>query len=138
MTTHDDTTGMPENPYADEAKARWGHTDPWKQSQERVKKLTKEDWARIKEAGDVLMKEFVAASDAGRDPASPEVLSLTARHYAGLRTFYEPNLELYRGLADMYVADARFAAYYDKYKPGLATFMQQAMHAFCDAGGEKK
>lgn len=138
MTTHDDTAGLPENPYATEAQQRWGHTDAWKQSQERTKKLTKADWARIKEAGDALMREFVAASDAGKDPASPEVRALTARHYAGLRTFYEPNLELYRGLADMYVSDARFMAFYDTYKPGLAGFMQKAMHAFCDAGGEGK
>ncbi len=132
MTTHDDTTSWtPPNPYADEAKARWGNTDAYRQSQERVKKLSKDDRKRIGDAGDALMKKITAAS--GQDPASPEVQELIAQHYDALRTFYEPNLELYRGLADMYVADERFAAYYDKYKPGLAPFMQQAMHAYCDA-----
>jgi hypothetical protein len=40
---------------------------------------------------------------------------------------------MYKGLADMYVDDARFTAYYDAYKPGLALFMRDAMYAFCDA-----
>lgn len=144
MTTHDHTiplrpsdsegqAGIPENPYEDEARERWGHTDAWKQSQERAKKLTKEDWARIQKAGDDLMKEIVAAVEAGKAPSDPEVLALIARHYDGLRTFYEPNLQMYRGLADMYVGDPRFAAYYDKYRPGLATFMRDAMHAYADS-----
>lgn len=134
MTTHDDsTTGIPANPYEDEARERWGNTDAWKQSQERVKKLTKEDWARIQKAGDDLMKEIVAAVEVGKAPSDPDVLVLIARHYDGLRTFYEPNLQMYRGLADMYVADERFAAFYDKYRPGLAGFMRDAMHAYADA-----
>jgi hypothetical protein len=132
MTTHDDNTGWkPENPYAEEAKQRWGHTDAWKQSQERVKKMSKEDFAKIGEETDALMKRITAVSD--RDPSDPEVLELIGEHYNSLRHFYEPNPKKYRGLADMYVADERFAAYYDKYKPGLAVFMRDAMHAYCDA-----
>ncbi|HTM67987.1 MAG TPA: MerR family transcriptional regulator [Candidatus Binatia bacterium] len=121
--------------YAEEAKQRWGHTEAWRQSQERYKKMTKADLARVKDEGDKLMKEIAARRT--EDPASTAVQALIARHYAALRTWYEPNLKMYRGLADMYVADPRFAAYYEKYAPGLAQFMRDAMHAFCDAGGEK-
>ncbi len=117
--------------YAKEAKERWGHTEAYRQSAERVKKLGKDDWKRIKDDGERLMKEIAARRT--EDPASPAVQALIARHYDALRTFYEPNVEMYRGLADMYVADPRFAAYYEKYAPGLATFMRDAMHAFCDA-----
>jgi hypothetical protein len=150
MTTHDDTTGLrsessgrqagftPHNPHEDEARERWGHTDAWKQSQERVKKMSKEDFAKIGQEGDALLKKIAALAAKNADPASPEVQILIAQHYANLRHFYEPNLEMYRGLADMYVADARFTATFDKYRPGLALFLQKAMHAFCDAGGEKK
>jgi len=132
MTTHDDTTGFtPQNPYADEAKERWGHTDAYKQSQERVGKMSKEEFEKIGKDGDELIKKIAAAS--GEDPGSPGVQELIARHYAGLRAFYEPNVEMYRGLGDMYVADERFGAYFDRYKPGLAAFMRDAMHAYCDA-----
>jgi len=33
--------------YAEEAKERWGNTDAYRQSQERVKNMTKDDMARI-------------------------------------------------------------------------------------------
>jgi hypothetical protein len=119
------------DPHAAEAKERWGLTDAYKQSQERVGKMTQADMDRIKDDTDVLMKKIVAVSEKG--PADAEVQALIAKHYNGLRMFYEPNVIMYKGLADMYVDDARFTAYYDAYKPGLALFMRDAMYAFCDA-----
>lgn len=116
--------------YAAEAKARWGHNDAYKQSQERVKKMSKEQFAQIGKEGDELQKEIVANIDKG--PESPIVQKLIAKHYDNLRHFYEPNLEMYRGLADMYVSDPRFAAHFKKYHPDLPEFMRDAMHAFCD------
>jgi DNA-binding transcriptional MerR regulator len=116
--------------YADEAKARWGNTDAYKQSQERVGKMTKAQMAKLKEDADAWMKVF--ASEMHFGPTSPEIQKRITEHYNSLRTFYEPNLELYRGLAEMYVTDPRFAAYYEKYAPGLAKFMRDAMIYFCD------
>lgn len=136
MTTHHDhTTGESpmENPYAAEAEQRWGHTEAYRQSQERVKRLTKEDWERIKNEGDALLRKLVSQMEAKADPASPQVQELIAQHYDGLRTFYEPNLELYAGLANMYVDDARFTAFYDKYASGLAAYLRDGMLAYCDA-----
>jgi len=37
-----------------------------------------------------------------------------------------------KGLANMYVDDARFTAYYDKHKPGLAVIMRDAMLYWAD------
>lgn len=116
--------------HAKEAREKWGETDAYKQSAERAKKLTKEDWERIKNDGDNLMRDIVAYH--GKGPDSREIQTLIDRHYNSLRTFYEPNLEMYRGLADMYVADPKFAAHYDKYKEGLALFMRDAMNIYCD------
>lgn len=117
--------------YAKEAKARWGNTEAYKQSQERVKKMSKEQFEQIGKEGDELQKEIVAHMDQG--PDSPVIQALIAKHYDNLRHFYEPNLELYRGLADGYVSDPRFAAHFKKYHPDLPEFMRDAMHAFCDA-----
>jgi hypothetical protein len=125
---------IPENPYAEEAEARWGKTDAWKQSQERVKKMSKEDFERIGKEGDAITREIAQAAEAGKDPTDSEVQALIARHYAWLRHWYEPTLEMYRGLGSMYVDDARFTATYDKHRPGLAIYIRDAMHAFCDAG----
>lgn len=130
---HDDSTsGIPKNPYEEEAKQRWGHTDAYKQSQERVKKMTKEDWDKHSAETDDLMKKIATLAEQNADPASAEVQEQITRHFNSLRTFYEPSLEMYRGLGSMYVDDPRFAAFYDKYRPGLAVFMRDAMHAYCD------
>ncbi len=118
--------------YAEEAKQRWGQTDAYKQSVAKVKKLGKAGLARIAKESDELMKEIAAAA-ANEKPDSAAVQKLIARHFDNLRNFYEPTCEMYRGLAEMYVADQRFTAYYEKYRPGLAKFMREAMLAFCDA-----
>lgn len=122
--------------YAQEAKERWGHTEAYKQSQERTKHFTKEDWKKLKEGMDVFMKKVVATMDKG--PESPEFQELIDQHYKSLRTFYKPNLEMYRGLANMYVDDPRFKAFYEKYAPGLAEMMRDAMIAYCDTREGKK
>jgi hypothetical protein len=133
MTTHDDTTGfVPENPYADEAKARWGHTDAYKQSQERVKNMTKEQFAAIGAEGEDITTRVAALKAEGKTPSDPAVMAQIERHWTWLGHFYEPTVEMYRGLADMYVGDPRFAANYEKYGAGLAPYFRDAMHAYCD------
>ncbi|MCC7432787.1 MerR family transcriptional regulator [Candidatus Peregrinibacteria bacterium] len=122
--------------YAAEAKQRWGNTDAYKQSQERVKKMGKAGLKKAMEAGEALCRELAAVMDL--DPTDDKVQALIARHYDGLRNFYEPNLEIYRGLAEMYVADVRFTAYYEKFAPGLATFLSRGMMIYCERMSENK
>jgi MerR family transcriptional regulator, thiopeptide resistance regulator len=130
MTTFDPTT----DPHAEEAKRRWGHTEAYRQSRERVKKMSKDDFKRVQNEGDAITKAIAALKVEGATPADPRVQGQVAKHYAWLRHFYEPNPEMYRGLGSMYVDDPRFTATYEKYAPGMAVFMRDAMHAFCDAG----
>jgi DNA-binding transcriptional MerR regulator len=121
--------------YAAEAKERWGHTEAYRQSQERTKHFTKDDWKKLKDGMDAFMKKIVATMDKG--PKSPEFQKLISEHYNNLRMFYKPNLKMYRGLAEMYVADPRFTAYYENYAPGLAKVMKEAMIAYCDTHEQK-
>jgi DNA-binding transcriptional MerR regulator len=116
--------------YTAEAKERWGHTDAWKQSQERYGKLSDAEKQKIGQAGHDLVKEIASHMP---DGAKSEVVQkLIGQHYEALRTFYDPNTQMYRGLAEMYVGDPRFAAFYEKFTPGLAQFMCDAMVEFCD------
>ncbi len=116
--------------YAKEAKERWGNTDAYKQSQERYAKMSKDDLAKIKKAGEDLLKEIAAVMDKG--VTDPIVQALIARHYDGLRAFYEPNMTMYRGLGAMYADDPRFSIYFDKFAPGLSVFMKEAIAVYCD------
>lgn len=119
-----------ETEYAAEAEQRWGHADAYKQSKERTKHLTKDDYKRMAQDADVFMKKLALCIDGG--PDSDETQAMIKQHYEGLRTFYDPSPELYRGLATMYVTDDRFRAYYEKYDPRMADFMRDAMIAYCD------
>jgi DNA-binding transcriptional MerR regulator len=116
--------------YAEEAKERWGDTKAYKESQEKVSKMSKEDMIRIQKESDLLMKEPAAAMKYA--PESIEVQKLIGRHYNNLRNFYEPNLIMYKGLGEMYVSDSRFTAYFEKYAKGLAVFMRDAINVYCD------
>ena len=92
--------------------------------------MTKEQMDAIKKAGEDLAKRIAAVMPKG--PTSKEAQELIAEHYNALRTFYEPNFEMYRGLGQMYVDDPRFTAYYDRFAKGLALFMRDAMAYYAD------
>ncbi len=123
--------------YKEEAKKRWGNTDAYKQSEERTKNFTKADYDRVAEEGTKWTQKLSAMRDKGFAIDSPEVQTLIEKHYNGLRKFYEPNYELYKGLANMYVDDPRFASYYEKFGKGLAVFMRDAMMQFVDTHEKK-
>jgi len=124
-----------DNPYAKEAYERWGHTKTYKESQKRVKNMSKEEFIRIVKEGKNLIKEIVNKMD--KSPDSKEIQELILKHYNNLGYFYEPNIKIYRGLGNMYVDDKRFTEYYDKYRVGLAVFMRDAINIFCDKFDKK-
>lgn len=116
--------------YSEEAKQRWGHTDAYKESQVRAKKMGKEGLKKAGEEGGAISIAIGSAMKAGHAPESSETQLLIAKHYDWLRNFYEPNLELYQGLGEMYVADERFKANYEKIAEGLAGYMRDSMLHF--------
>jgi MerR family transcriptional regulator, thiopeptide resistance regulator len=123
--------------YADEAQERWGTTDAWKQSQQRVATLTKQDWLQIKADGDALLADLAAAKRDGVEPGSARANALACRHRDGIERFYDCSDEMHTGLAEMYLADERFTRYYDDVEPGLAQFVRDiivASHAHVDSG----
>lgn len=123
--------------YEEEARQRWGKSPEFEASVRRTKAYSKQDWAEIqREAGDIV-NGLAALMD--RDPADPAVQQLIARHHRQINDrFYPCSAEVYRGLADMYVADLRFAANYEKVKPGLTRFLRDGMHVYADALEKKK
>lgn len=117
--------------YAAEAFARWGGTDAYKQSQQRTKHFTQDDWNRVKGEMDDITRSI--AKLIGRSPHDTTVQAQMQRYYDFLRTFYELSPEFFAQLGDMYVTDPRFAKTYNDVAPGLAEFMRDAMEAFRDA-----
>ncbi|MNY40299.1 HTH-type transcriptional activator mta [compost metagenome] len=118
--------------YREEAKARWGHGDAWKESERRTSRYGKDDWLDVKAELQAVSENLAALMD--RDPADPLVQEGVGRWWNMINArFYTVTPEIFRGLGDMYVADPRFTATYEKVKPGMAQFMQQAMRIYADA-----
>lgn len=118
-----------------EARQRWGDSDAWRQSQQRSATLTKDDYRRIKAETDALNADFADAKRRGVDPTGDEGAALAERHRASIEQFYDCSYAQQRCLADMYLADERFTQTYDALEPGLAQWVNAAVHANADRHG---
>lgn len=119
--------------YAEEAEERWGESEAWAQSQARTRRYTKADWQAVKEEGEAVTVAFVAAMEAG-EPATSEAAmdaAEAARRQIDER-FYACSPQFHRNLGDMYVADPRFTATYERIRSGLAQYVRDAIHANAD------
>ncbi|MFI1964191.1 MerR family transcriptional regulator [Streptomyces pathocidini] len=116
--------------YAEESLARWGDTEPYRQSTRRAASYTKEDWLRIKAEGAGNTHAFVALMDAEVAPDSESAMELAEQHRQQItRNFYDCTYEIHTGLAEMYVADERFRSTYEQIRPGLAAYLKEAFIA---------
>lgn len=116
--------------YEREAHERWGDTEAYKESARRTKSYSRADWAAIKEEGASNVAGFAAILAAGKPPNSPEAMDLAeaARLHID-RWFYPCSRAMHVCLGEMYVADPRFADFYDRHRPGLAAFVAAAIKA---------
>ncbi|MGE5507014.1 MAG: MerR family transcriptional regulator [Chitinophagales bacterium] len=117
--------------YKREARERWGGTKEYEESERRAASYSKADWDRIQAEAERITAALGELVD--RDPGDPEVQALIDQHFHHINdNFYTVKPEVYRGLADLYVSDERFTAYYERVRPGLAQFMHEAMNVYCD------
>jgi MerR family transcriptional regulator, thiopeptide resistance regulator len=116
--------------HAAEVEERWGDTEPYRESQRRASRYTKADWERIKADGQAATEAMVAAMRAGLPPDSAEAMDGAEAHRRQIdEWFYPCSYEMQVGLAEMYLADPRFAATYEKIAPGLAQYVHDAITA---------
>jgi hypothetical protein len=119
-----------ENEYAQEAEERWGGTEEYRQSQERTSRYTQEDWERIKAEAAAIEQGLAAALADGEPADSDRATGLAEEHRRHISTYYyDCGYDIHRGLGEMYVADARFAAHYELVAEGLAAYLRDAIHA---------
>ncbi|MDX3228275.1 MerR family transcriptional regulator [Streptomyces sp. ME19-01-6] len=119
--------------YAEEAEQRWGGTEAYRESQRKAASYTKDDWLRIKAESDDINARLAALMESGVEPRSVEAMDLAEEHRQHISRFsYDCGYEIHRGLAEMYVADERFTATYEAVRPGLATYIREAILANAD------
>jgi DNA-binding transcriptional MerR regulator len=115
--------------YRKEASARWG-VKTIEDSHQRLMSMDKKDWEALKQKGEDLNAALVKIMHLS--PSDKQVQTLIEEHYAMTGRYFEVTPEIYRNLGRMYVEDERFKAYYDRYDKGLAAFLRDAIHAFCE------
>ena len=121
--------------YEAEAEERWGESDAWKQSQQRVAKLGKADWIRIKAEGDEIMRRIAEGVRAGVAADSEQAMDVAEDHRQHIiRNFYDCSYAMQRGLAEMYIADPRFQETYEKEVTGGAAWFHDAVIANAERG----
>lgn len=118
-----------EKRYAQEARERWGAENVdlsyqrWKSySPEQRKQILAEGGANYQALADLI----------GEDPASEEVQQVIGRWHQHLRYFYEPTIDLLRGLGNLYNDDPDFNRTISQFHPDLPAFMREAINIYCD------
>lgn len=72
------------------------------------------------------------ALTAGKAATDSDVQALLARWHDHMRHFYEPSLDLLRGLGQLYNSDARFMATFEALHPDLPAFLEAAIEQYVD------
>lgn len=115
-----------EQKYGKEIRAKYGDKQV-DEANQKVLGMTKEQYAEVQKLAADLMESLKAAMAAG-DPAG-ELAQKTADLHRQWLSYYWGSYDkaAHAGLAQMYVADERFTAYYDQVQPGAAVFLRDAI-----------
>ena len=113
-----------------EARLRWG--DEVDSVHQNIRQMGKQGWKDTKQEAEEI--NLWLANLIHKPVNDIEVQKVINLHFQHMNKFYEVSEERYRGLANMYVEDERFKTYYEKVKPGLASFLKKGIYQFCDNG----
>ena len=117
--------------YASQAKARWGHTDAYKESVEKTKSQTH---GQLQATGRDLMDIFARMGAlSSKDPASPEAQELVAELQQFITEhYYKCTREILRGLGQLYIAgDSMTENINNAGGDGTAEFAHKAIEVYC-------
>lgn len=115
--------------YGNEVRGKYGNETVDK-SNKKLMNMTQEEYEEAVRLGDEVIAVLAEAVRTG-DPAGELAQKAAALHKQWLMHYwssYSP--EAHAGLAQMYVDDERFTAYYDQQQPGTAVFLRDAIHIF--------
>ena len=115
--------------YIEDAHAQWGDTEDWAESYRRKARMSRADWERAHEETVALETALAEAMRSGVKPGSPEANALARWHRKDFNRWFEVSISKQVLIARGYVADERFARYYDKRAPGLAAWLKDVIDA---------
>ncbi len=113
--------------YGAEVREKYGDTEA-EASNARLMGLALEQYNKWNRLEEEILEKLSAAVVAGGDPAGEAGREITALHFRWLSVMgdkYDTHRQ--RCLAELYVQDERFTAYYDRERPGCAQFLRDAV-----------
>ncbi|HBW38285.1 MerR family transcriptional regulator [Desulfosporosinus sp. BICA1-9] len=115
--------------YGKEIREKYGN-ETVNKSNQKVKGMSQEQYDEVTKLAAEVIETLHAAFKTG-DPAG-ELAQKTAELHRQWLCFYWDSYskEAHAGLAQMYVDDPRFTAYYDEKQPGAAEFLRDAVHIY--------
>lgn len=118
------------NEYEDEVQERWGETDAYKESSRRTAKYTKADWERFKAESEQIGTDTARLMDEGVPASDPRAMDLAEQARLQIDMWFYPcSHEMHVNLAEMYIADPRFTATYEKIHEGMAQYWHDTILA---------
>ena len=119
--------------YSDEARALWGDTDAFKESERRTAGYTADDWSAMHDSMDAILEGFAKLNERGVAP-DHEKPRLQVRK---LQQFISDHMynctdEILKGLGEMYVADERFKKNIDRHGDGTAAYLSACIKSYCE------
>lgn len=118
-----------EKKYGKEIREKYGDKTV-NDSNAKLMNLSEEEYEAMTKTGEEIFTLLKKAYATG-DPGSKEAQELAAKHKEWLSyTWPKYSPEAHAGLADMYVADERFTAYYDKEVKGGTKFLRDAIFIY--------
>lgn len=120
--------------HEDEARERWGEGDAHRESAARTATYGEREWHEIQVDFEEIVTAFAASLAAGLDPTAERARTIAERHRRHVsQWFYPCSPQMHRGLGELYVTDARFAANFERHATGLTAYVRDAIAANADA-----
>jgi DNA-binding transcriptional MerR regulator len=118
-----------ERKYGKEIREKYGNSTI-DSSNAKLKNMTQEQFDEANRLANEVQETLKAAFKTG-DPAGVLAQKAADLHRQWLCFYWGSySKEAHAGLAQMYVDDERFTAYYDKEQPGTAAFLRDAIHIY--------
>lgn len=115
--------------YKEEVIKKWGK-DAYETSNKAFKNMSKETYMHFESLTKDIISTLLSAFKQGNDPKSETALKAAKMHKEWITLAWgRYDQQIHLNLVDMYLADERFKAYYDKHQDGLAQLLRDAVHA---------
>jgi DNA-binding transcriptional MerR regulator len=117
--------------YEREIRLQYG-PDTVNQSVKRWNSYSQAERDGIADEGNQIYSDWVDALEAGKAADLTEVQAILKRWHEHLGYFYEPTLEILRGLGELYTSHPDFIANFKKLHPDLPAYLQAGINQYVD------